>query len=266
LVWNLEDPLEEVERRIAAILIHYEIAPEEISGRLFVNSGRDTPLVIAERQRDATIVLVAIVDGLKAEIKDLSIDTLIVDPFVSCHRIPENDNPAIDLVVKTWGEIAGSANIAVELAHHVRKPSNASAGGDFDVYDARGAASFTQAARSVRVLNTMSQEDAEKAKISEIDRRAYFRVDRDAKANMKPATQKADWRRFVSVCLDNATEEDPADWIGVVTAWKMPGTFDGVEVWHLREVQKAIAGGEWRADPRSPNWVGRRSPRFSTST
>jgi hypothetical protein len=254
--WNLEDPVEEIERRIAAILLHYEIAPDNLDGRLFVNSGRDQPLVIAERQRDATDILVPVVEALKAEIKGLAIDVLIVDPFVSCHRIPENDNPAIDLVVKTWGEIAGSANIAIELAHHVRKPSNVSSGSDFDVYDARGAGSFTQAARSVRVLNTMSKEDAERVKISELDRRAYFRVDRDAKANMKPATQKADWRKFMSVCLNNATADDPADWIGVVIAWKMPGTFDGVETYHLRDVQKIIAGGEWMASPRSPNWAG----------
>jgi hypothetical protein len=43
--WNLEDPHEEIERRIAAIMLHYEIKPEDLGDRLFVNS--EEPLVIA---------------------------------------------------------------------------------------------------------------------------------------------------------------------------------------------------------------------------
>ena len=34
--WNLEDPREEIDRRIAAIMLHYKIPPDEIEGRLFV--------------------------------------------------------------------------------------------------------------------------------------------------------------------------------------------------------------------------------------
>jgi hypothetical protein len=47
-VWyfNLEDPLEEIDRRVAAPKLHYKIA---IEGRLFKNGGRDTPLVIGEK-------------------------------------------------------------------------------------------------------------------------------------------------------------------------------------------------------------------------
>jgi RecA-family ATPase len=41
--WNLEDSMEEIERRFHAIFLHYGIKREEIEGQLFVNSGRDTP-------------------------------------------------------------------------------------------------------------------------------------------------------------------------------------------------------------------------------
>ena len=47
--WNGEDPKEETERRIAAILLHYVITAEEIEGWLFYDSGRDQPIVIAEQ-------------------------------------------------------------------------------------------------------------------------------------------------------------------------------------------------------------------------
>ncbi|MGO9720277.1 MAG: AAA family ATPase, partial [Methylocella sp.] len=83
--WNLEDPREEIDRRIAAILIHYKIHPDEIKDRLFVNSGRNEPLVIAERQRDNVTICLPVVEALKIEILRLGIDVLVIDPFVSCH-------------------------------------------------------------------------------------------------------------------------------------------------------------------------------------
>ena len=51
----------------------------------------------------------------------LSIDAVIVDPFVSCHRVPENDNGGMDVVAKAWARIARDANCAVELVHHVQE-------------------------------------------------------------------------------------------------------------------------------------------------
>jgi hypothetical protein len=78
--WNLEDPREEIDRRIAAIMLHYKIHPGGIEGRLFVNSGRDKNLVIAEMQRGAAIVHLPVAEALKAEIARLGIDVLTVDP------------------------------------------------------------------------------------------------------------------------------------------------------------------------------------------
>jgi hypothetical protein len=256
--WNLEDPREEIERRIAAIMLHYKIHQDEISGRLSVNSGRDTDndyLVIAETQRGATVIHLPVAKVLKAEIAKIGADVLTIDPFVSCHRLPENDNGAIDAVVKTWGEIAEETNSAVELAHHVRKPNNGSAGAEFDINDARGASSLIGGARSVRVLNLMSKAEAEASGVPEKHRRAYFRCE-NGKANMRPASDETDWHKFVSVSLENETPDDPADDIGVVIAWKRPGLFDGMAAADLFKIQKAIAGGQWREDHRSPDWAG----------
>jgi hypothetical protein len=253
--WNLEDPREEIDRRVAAILLHYKIHPDEIKGRLFVNSGRNEPLVIAAAQRGATIVHLQVSKALEAEITRLGIDVLIIDPFVSCHRLLENDNNAIDAVVKTWAGIAENAHCAVELAHHVRKPSNGAQGADFDVHDARGASSLIGGARSVRVLNVMSKDDAEKTGVPEKHRRSYFRCE-NGKANMRPASDETDWHKFVSVGLGNETVDDPADEVGVVTPWKRPGLFDNMAASDLFKIQKVIAGGSWREDYRSPEWAG----------
>jgi AAA domain len=61
--WNLEDPKDELDRRIAAILIIYEISPEEIGDRLFVNC--DMALVIAKADRDGAVVVAPVVDASK---------------------------------------------------------------------------------------------------------------------------------------------------------------------------------------------------------
>jgi RecA-family ATPase len=40
---------------------------------------------------------------------------------VSSHKVPENDNGSVDMVLKEWGRVADQANCAVLLVHHVRK-------------------------------------------------------------------------------------------------------------------------------------------------
>ena len=47
--WNGEDPLEEIQRRIAAICLHYNIAGNELEGWLFIDSGREQEIIIARQ-------------------------------------------------------------------------------------------------------------------------------------------------------------------------------------------------------------------------
>ena len=208
----------------------------------------------AERIRDQTTVYRPVVDALKSEINDLGIDVIAIDPFVSCHRVPENDNGAIDIVAKAWAAIARETDCAIDLVHHVRKPSSAYS--EFSVNDARGAISLISAARSNRVLNRMTKEEAELAGVRPEERRSYFRIDKGEKDNMRPPIEKAEWCKLVGINLENETEEAPSDNVGVVTRWKMPSPFDGLSTTDLLRVQKKIATGEWRADARSPAWAG----------
>ena len=50
-LWSLEDPREEMVRRIQATAKHYGLTQEDIGDRLFLDSGREQPLVIADMQR-----------------------------------------------------------------------------------------------------------------------------------------------------------------------------------------------------------------------
>lgn len=176
-VWyvNLEDPREEIERPVAAICLHFRIGPKEIEGRLFYD-GRETVIILALQSKSGAIVATPVAAGLTAALKGF--DVLILDPFVSAHRVTENDSMAIDAVVKALGRIAGEASIAIEFLHHVRKTN----GAEITAEDGRGASALIAAARSVRVLNPMSKEEAEKAGVVE-NKRFYFRAD-IGKANL----------------------------------------------------------------------------------
>ena len=255
-VWviNLEDPADELERRMAAVMLHYRLEPSDIEGRLYVDSGRQLPLKIAIRAREDVVIVEPLVTAIIEEIKLRRIDCLIVDPFVSCHSVPENDNGAIDAVAKTWARIADETNCAVELVHHVRKPSNGSQN-DYTIDDARGAVALIGAARSARVLNAMSKEDADKAGVPVEERRSYFRVD-NGKANMAPPVDQAVWRKLVGVPLDNGDEEHAGDWVAVATAWEMPSAFEGLSTSTLKAVQDKIAAGRWAENVQATNWAG----------
>lgn len=242
-LWNLEDPAEEVERRFAAAVQHHGINPAEFAGRLFINSGRDTPLVIASKVRDAISVAQPVVDALVAEIKAKEIDVLIIDPFVSSHNLPENDNGAVDAAVKAWGRVAGLANCSVELVHHSRKLN----GDQISADSARGGSAFVDGCRAVRVINRMTEEEATKYGMDE--HRRYFFMMPD-KQNMAPPADKRDWYQLVSVPLPNG------DNVAAVEKWSPPNPFDDVTVQHLEQAQREFDQGNYRESDQSPEWGG----------
>lgn len=243
-LYNLEDPAEETERRIHATAKRFNITPDEISDRLFIDSGRDQPVCIAEETPNGARVVKPVSDALIDEILDRGIDVLSVDPFVSSHTVSENDNMAIDLVAKEWARIADVCNCSINLVHHVRKANGQESNAD----SARGASALIGAARSVMVFNRMSKEEAEKLGIAETEARFFFRVDND-KANLAPPGSTT-WYRMNNVDLDNG------DAVGVACPWAPRDLFEGVTTAHLMRVQKAVGAGEWRENAQSKAWVG----------
>ena len=88
------------------------------------------------------------------------------------------------------------ALIHQELVHHSRKT-----GADV-VQDGRGAVALLAAARSARVLNGMSEDEASQG------------GENFGKVNLAPPADKAAWFRFVSVALGNGDD------VGVPTPWR----------------------------------------------
>jgi RecA-family ATPase len=207
-IWNGEDPVEELDRRIVAAMIKHDIKPEDIEGYLFRDTGRQTPLVVGSQSRNGTVVARPVVDAIIAEIKRKQIDALIVDPFIKSHKVAENDNNAIDQVASEWAAIADICNCAVELSHHSRKTG----GAEVTIEDMRGAVALVNASRSVRVLNKMTKDEAKNAFLEEATAWRYYRID-NGKANMAPPPENAQWYKLETVRLANGDE------VGAATAW-----------------------------------------------
>ena len=245
-VWlfNLEDPRDEMDRRIIAAMQHHNVKPEEIDGRLFVDTGRERALCTAIQTREGVQIVYPEMQALAREIAARKIDVMVVDPFVSSHQVGENDNGAIDAVAKEWARLADQCNCAIELVHHTRKTN----GEEATTESGRGAGSLLAAARSGRVLNRMHSEQREDWGLSE-DLRTYFYITRD-KANLAPAGQR-EWRRMEGVDLENG------DSVGVCEVWKPPTTFDGMTANDLLAVQHALEGKNARySDQTGTDWAG----------
>jgi hypothetical protein len=193
----------------------------------------------------------AVVEELTRALIAAKLDYLDLDPFVSLHGVDENDNMAIDAIVKALGRIATESNAAICIAHHVAKAR----AGEVDANSARGAVALTAACRSVLTMNRMDKEQAEGWNIPGEERRRYFRV-YDDKNNRAPPADDSEWFKIESVQLANG------DNIGVVVPWNAPDVFDGVTTEHLVRVQEMVAvkskeEGGVRHDVRATRWIGK---------
>ena len=218
-----EDPQEETERRVLAAMKHYGIDRSEVEGRLFLTSGRDVPISIADMAEGRAKVATPVVEAIVAQLIENDIGAMLVDPFVSTHGVGENDNVAINLVARQWGVIAERTNAAVGLAHHSRKPG----GETVTTETSRGASSLMDACRIGRAINKMTKAQGDELGVEEPNR--FFRIggaDSAGKHNLAPPTDKTQWYRLASVSLENGRPAggnafenmapDRSDWVGVV--------------------------------------------------
>lgn len=237
--WSGEDTREEIERRLAGIIKFYS-TPDDLGGvildadaialierNLFIDTGRDVPIKLAVEDDHGFKIAVPTVQGLKRALTGLAIDVLIIDPFVDSHSVSENDNTRIEGVVSTWRGIAEDAACCVNLVHHSRK-AKAGASMEYGADDARGASALKDAARSVRVYNMMTADEADAFKVPKADRWRYVRAG-DDKPNMAARGILTCWRYIASEDLGNSrpaadgeSRGRAQDSVGVVTMWEQP--------------------------------------------
>lgn len=246
-VCNGEEDQDELDRRVAATCQCYGIARATLGGRLFVQSVRDNPLRIATLVANRPVINEAVINYMEGFIAANGIDVFMLDPLVSFHGVAENDNGHMDVVIKEgFGAIANRTNSAGEVFHH---PGKAKPGQvDTTVEDGRGASAILWAVRSARVFNFMTPDEAGKLGMAEDERRLHIRI-ANGKANMGPLG-KAKWMRLLVENLANG------DQVAVASPWEPPDPFRGVTTADMELARSLAATGEYRADTRSPKWIG----------
>lgn len=251
-VWivNLEDPLEEIQRRVLAAMKHYGIHADEVRGKLFVNAGRDFSLKFGIQTREGVLPNTKLVEYLCKKIPEKQIGCVFIDPFVGAHSINENDNMAVNAIVGEIRRVADETKAAIGLVHHIRKGN----GEDASIDSVRGAGSLIGAARAARVVNRMQPDDAARVGIDEAEARSIFRVD-DGKANLAPPADAAVYRKMIGVKIANG------EWIGVCVDYKLPDAFDGISGKDAKKMQQIVAeahtsGEPFRESSQSKNWIG----------
>jgi hypothetical protein len=212
---NLEDPQDEIDRRVTALAMRYGITNQHLDGRLFVSpAGRNVR--IAENGPDGFSIVHPDEKEIIDKVRDERIGVLAVDPFAESHTLEENSNPAMIQAAAAWRRVARAGGCSVLLTHHVRK------GPVESIEAARGAKALTDSARIGLLLSTMTEAEAEDLGIDPETRLQYVRLD-DAKANMAPRAPKASWFHLSNVTLDNADETyTHGDQVVVIEAWQAP--------------------------------------------
>lgn len=260
-VWlfNTEDPREEVERKVTACMKHYGVTPEEIAGRLYIDTSRENKLIVGghEFSVSSTAPMPNSVEGLVKGIQQRGVDVLIVDPLVHSHNADENSNTAMGQVMADWRRVAEEGNCCVELVHHTRKGQ-----GETGADDIRGAASIMGAVRSARLLSVMSAKEAADSGISEEQRRFHIWVNPTGKPSLIPPASERQWLRLESVDLGNCTADYPdGDKMGVLVPWEPPNhsTLRWTDMSHCEAAWWAIRQAppdKRRSDIQSNGWIG----------
>jgi hypothetical protein len=249
-VWYLsgEDPRVEIDRRIAAHMQQHDLKPAQIGGRLFVDDRASFPLKLTTAARGTVVVFDEVaVKAFERTIERNRIDVVVIDPFVAFHNAAENDNSAMDAIIKRLGEICARFNCNIEISHHVRKPAAGMV--ELTVDDARGGGALVNATRSCRVINRMPSDIATQENIPPDRRTAYLRLD-NGKRNMAPPGA-ASWWQLVSVLIGNGVDN-----VQAIKPYVMRGPFEGWTLADTDAISALIRSGDMRADSRSEKWLG----------
>lgn len=230
-VWNNEDDMQELERRVRAAMQFYRIADEELYGEqilgaaqpclLKMNSGADRPFSIAKRQGPLGKLVPADADMLVEYLLENNIEIFIIDPLTETHPANENSNEEMRDIGRMYRYVAQRANCAVVLVHHSRKPDGASSEGQSGKMEsARGASSLAGVARIMFTLTGMTEKQSKLLGIADEMRSKYILYE-TAKANMSAPGGSQQWfERYGEVI--NASIDDPdGEQVGVLKPIKL---------------------------------------------
>jgi hypothetical protein len=220
-VWNQEDELDELKRRLAAVLKAFNLSFDNITlnGKpmIVLGSGASKSIKIARVDSEeirptkdtAALVRLFVEEG---------IGVAMFDPLIELHPAKESDNDQLGAVARIFRSIAIEARCAVMLAHHTRKLPAAAGTGHFGNLDSgRGASSLSGVIRMAATLYTIDHKTAKAYGVTDEERNRYVRLD-DAKNNL--ALIGAEPVFFRREGINIGTFEEPEE-VGVLRLTKL---------------------------------------------
>jgi hypothetical protein len=203
ILYNCEDPMEEMTRRIEAFRIDNGLCRQDLA-RLHLVSGREHSLAVAQVNKAGEVMInTKAVETLIATVKSVGAVLLSADPMVRTHWLNENDNMAMDKVTQAFQRVSNATGCALSLVHHTNKAAMRLDSGDSSSQVGfRGAGSLVASARVGHLLTTMGPEEAKKMGVKPERRRWYFKVE-NAKANLSAPAEYSDWFEAAGVVIPN---------------------------------------------------------------
>ena len=241
-VWimNSEDPEEEVNRRLRAIMDHFKIDVDADYPDIHVSGSEFEFCLAYEDKKGRVVINHDAVEPIENYIREHGIVLWTLDPWVRAHQISENDNTGIDALVKVVAGICRRTNSACSIVHHTRKGSDVA--GNMDAI--RGASALVSAARIADTLAVMSEKEAKKLGLDDRKRKFFVRID-GAKANLRPPAEETTWFERIDVLLETG------DHIGVL----QPREFDYVEESPMDPLHRSIITNLAVEIPAGERWT-----------
>jgi hypothetical protein len=252
---SYEDDATEWQRRIAAACMHYGLDYETMIVSFYFISRPGGRVSFAAHSLDGSVRFPD-GDAVVQQLKDIGAAMLIIDPYNHCHMLEDgNSNALMAQVASEIARVAQQSGVAALILHHLRKGSTGI------VDDLMGATSLRATFRACRILQRMTEEEAEKLGLP---RRQAWRHSKIAgnKENYAPPPDTAVWYRLESVALGNCSDLYPdGDNVQVTTTWSPPSPFAGISMKTIKAIFDSIRVGAGNGEFYSPTrrakrWVG----------
>ena len=255
-VINNEETRDELERRIEATCVRFEVPFPSIAANLYLHSGVDAEkFVVARRGPNDSVAIDVRTQQLSEFLRDAGIELLVIDPFVQVHTVSENVNEEIEQVMMALRDISVRANCALHLVHHTRKPPAGTAHQAGDIFAVRGGGAIVGDAHFVFTLADMGQADSDALGVADADRKKFIRLD-DAKGKVAPPSG-ARWFEREGVTMPYGLIGEP---VGVLVPHEFEQDQGGVTTFLATQILKDI-DQRWRdgkplsGSPQSPRYA-----------
>jgi len=197
VIFNGEDDIEEMSRRLQAICATYNFDYQEVRKHLYLLSYEEIELKLVTTAGRVPVKNDAVVQYLNELCAHESVGLLVLDPLVDVHDCDEGDSTQMNKVMAVAQGVAKTSCTSVLIMHHSTKSGGERQEGrigNADIF--RGSSSIINKCRAAFTLMDASQDDTEQYDIQDSERHAWVRMD-DAKMNLTLKSRDPIWFKKV---------------------------------------------------------------------